>query len=580
MTAPDLSKESIRNMAALVGVASAASLGAHELAAPEWFGVASALGAMLGAFWVAWRSGRGDEASTGVVLVPPRDSDARWDIGEGSEGGRSPIVASMRQVMGELRGSGTEIAVGAARLNLCIGQAAASARQQRELTREILAGSRRVGEAVDRVAGHAESIGCATAANLAAIGERHEELSETTRNIREVSDRVGAFAGTVDELSQRAMQIRDIGQLINDISDQTNLLALNAAIEAARAGEAGRGFAVVADEVRKLSEKVKSATSVIAANSESMLELVRDTEVETRQIRENSSRAHEVVQRSTDSFSAMLGGLRQMNEQLLDVTGAIQRIHEDNIGMNALVGRVTELAAQVSGHMDESANVSDVLREHTEMLHMLSSRFRLGDSAYDSLIAAGERQRDAIAAFLQAKAATLDVFDTRYQPIPGTSPQKYNTSYDRAVEKELQEMYEGLLAEVPGVAFCGAFDSNCYMPVHNRRFSEPPNGDPQHDLAFSRHKRIYDDSTCRRALASHEHMLLQTYVRDTGEVLCDLSFPITVGTRRWGVFRIGFAPSLLGQAMRGSAQAHGRTAGSGALGETRTRTAFATTPSR
>jgi methyl-accepting chemotaxis protein len=179
---------------------------------------------------------------------------------------------------------------------------------------------------------------------------------------------------------------------------------------------------------------------------------------------------------------------------------------------------------------------------------MLSSRFRLGDSAYDSLITAGERYRDAVVAFLQDKAATLDVFDTRYRPIPGTAPQKYNTSYDVAVEKELQDMYEGLLAEVPGVAFCGAFDVNCYMPVHNRRFSEAPNGDPQHDLAFSRHKRIYDDATCRRALASSERMLLQTYVRDTGEVLCDLSFPIAVGNRRWGVFRIGFAPSLLGQA--------------------------------
>lgn len=579
MPPQSLSMDSLRVVAALVGVASAVSLAAHEFGAPPWLGLVSGLSAVLGAFWVA--SSKSDRTAVAAVAsLESGESDVRRDIGEGSEGGRNPIVVTMRQVIGELRGSGTEIAVGAARLNLCIGQAAASARQQRELTGEILAGSRRVGEAVDRVAGHAQSIGTATQANLAAIGERQEELSETTRNIREVSDRVGAFAGTVEELSQRAMQIRDIGQLINDISDQTNLLALNAAIEAARAGEAGRGFAVVADEVRKLSEKVKSATAVIASNSESMLALVRSTEAETCQIRDNSSRAHEVVQRSADSFSAMLGGLRQMNEQLLDVTGAIQRIHEDNAGMNALVGRVTELAAEVSGRMDESATVSEVLREHTEMLHILSSRFRLGDSAYDSLIAAGERHCEAVSGFLQAKAASLDVFDTRYQPIPGTSPQKYNTSYDRAVERELQELYDGLLEEVPGVAFCGAFDSNCYMPVHNRRFSELPNGDPQHDLAFSRHKRIFDDSTCRRALASRERMLLQTYVRDTGEVLCDLSFPIVVGNRRWGVFRIGFAPSLLGRAARAGGQAGSRSIASGALGETRTRTAFATTPSR
>ncbi len=579
MTASSPPNDSTRVVATLVGGASVLSLAATGLDLPPGLGVASGALAALGAFWLAART-RPASATGSDGVIETVAEGVRRDIGEDSPGGRSPLVATMRQVIAELRGSGTEIAVGAARLNLCIGQAAGSARRQRELTGEILASSRRVGEAVDRVAGHAKSIGTATEANLAAIGARQEELSETTRNIREVSERVGAFAGTVEELSHHSMQIRDIGQLINDISDQTNLLALNAAIEAARAGEAGRGFAVVADEVRKLSEKVKSATAVITSNSETMLDLVRSTEAETRQICTDSGRAHEVVQRSAESFSAMLGGLRQMNEQLLDVTGAIERIHEDNAGMNALVGEVTELAAEVTGRMDESSSVSEVLRDHTEMLHMLSSRFRLGDSAYDSLISAGERHRDAVASYLQAKSATLDVFDTRYQPIPGTSPQKYNTSYDRAVERDLQEMYETLLTEVPGVAFCGGFDANCYMPVHNRRFSEPPNGDPQHDLAFSRHKRIYDDPACRRALASREPMLLQTYVRDTGEVLCDLSFPIVVGNRRWGVFRVGFAPSLLGRTANNTARVRAEPTISGALGETRTRTAFATTPSR
>jgi len=476
----------------------------------------------------------------------PADLDVeRPDIGEKATGVRTGFIAQVRRTITDLRSKGTSIAVEAAKLNQRIQQTAVSANRQRELAASIFDASETTRAAVSRVSAHADEIDVATTANLAAVKTNYRDLLEVAERISGISEKVRSFDRVVTELNSHSAKIRDIGLLINHISDQTNLLALNAAIEAARAGESGRGFAVVADEVRKLAEKVKTATGIITENSDQMLGLVADTEVETRGIAQDSELAREAVQKSSANFAAMVGELQRVGEQMKDITQSIHQIHETDETVHALVTEINALSGQVSTQMSESERFSKELREHAEGLHALSSQFRIGESAYDRLVRVAEESRDEVVAYLENKGRALNIFDTRYQPIPGTKPQKYHTSYDRAIGKDLQDIYERVLEKMPGVTFCGGFDMNCYMPVHNRRFSEEPNGDPQHDLMFSRHKRIFDDPTCRRALANKGPALLQTYVRDTGEVLCDLSLPIAVGGRQWGVYRFGFAPSLL-----------------------------------
>ena len=109
----------------------------------------------------------------------------------------------------------------------------------------------------------------------------------------------------------------------------------------------------------------------------------------------------------------------------------------------------------------------------------------------------------------------------------------------------MQRIFDGLVSETPELLMGIAIDTNGYAPAHNRKFSEPPNGDPKHDLALSRHKRIFDDPTSRRAAQNKQGALLQTYLRDTGELLSEISLPIVIQGRPWGVFRAAFPPDVL-----------------------------------
>ncbi|MCF8199560.1 MAG: hypothetical protein K9J42_12390 [Sulfuritalea sp.] len=475
-----------------------------------------------------------------ALLLPQRGATAV--VGERT----NKLVALVRDLVADVRSTGTRVAVEAAKLNRRVEQTSSMALKQREFASVVFNTSQTTSTAIESLAGNADSVRAATARHLDSAQQSYRELLDVTQRISEIARHAETFASIVAELSKKSIQIRDIGSTISDISDQTNLLALNAAIEAARAGESGRGFAVVADEVRKLAEKVKSATSVIAQDTSAMIGLVGTTKQETVRIREDSQITNEIVARSSQGFSLMVKDFERMSEQLSAITDSVHHIRELNGEANTQITEIHQSSEQVSEQMGEAQRFSAELRDLTERILSIATRFSIGDSGVDRIIRTTSVCRQRIEKYLAAaEAKGLNINDQNYILIPGSNPARYNTSYDKAVEADLQAMYDALLDEVPELMMSLVVDSKGYAPAHNKRYSDPPTGDLQHDLMRTRHKRIFSDFGSLRSVKNREPYLVQTYLRDTGEVLCEFSMPLMINGRHWGAFRCAFLPTVL-----------------------------------
>jgi methyl-accepting chemotaxis protein len=364
------------------------------------------------------------------------------------------------------------------------------------------------------------------------IAEATDASRGAVQDARDAVEQVGrGVAGVVDTL-------RDVSEAAGEITRialQTRLVAFNASVEAKRAGDAGRGFGVVADAVRDLAAKVEQSSKLITGTVKQL-----DARIDAL--------SREIVPGEGGGASAFHAALGRAEAQVDGIAGAAQA----NLATcESVLGTVRELAEQVDraasaleaarGRAGTFLGVSESLLELTASSGVHTADTPYIETAIRTANAIAQRFEEAVAA---GRIALGDLFDERYQPIAGTDPVQQLTRFTALTDALLPELQEPVVATLPNVVFCAAVDRNGYLPTHNQKFSRPQGPDPVWNAANCRNRRIFADRTGLAAGRNQRTFLLQTYRRDMGGgqfmLMKDLSAPIVVAGRHWGGLRIAY----------------------------------------
>ncbi len=216
------------------------------------------------------------------------------------------------------------------------------------------------------------------------VGESSEQaeqgasvVRESVERIEKLADEVRRGAEAITELETKSDDIGRVMGVIRDIADQTNLLALNAAIEAARAGEAGRGFAVVADEVRNLAQRSEGSTHEIDEHVESLQQGIRDAVSIMEASREQAQSAVEQAEAAGEALKAITGSVATISDMNAQIASAAEEQTSVAEEINRNVATVNDKADETAGYAEQSNTAGMELAQIAEELQELVARFKV-----------------------------------------------------------------------------------------------------------------------------------------------------------------------------------------------------------
>ncbi|MBT1062734.1 methyl-accepting chemotaxis protein [Bowmanella sp. Y26] len=289
--------------------------------------------------------------------------------------GYNAFVDNLSQL---LKGIGSQAASASSKnqqVLLKVNNASANARRQDKISDEIFASSKQVNDEIQAIVTRTDEVADATKDNLGAAQSSMTRLVQLSEDVGDIDSLLKEFDNTVGGMKENADNIRNILKMVQEFSDQTNLLALNAAIEAARAGEAGRGFAVVADEVRTLSVKVNEATGQINTFINQMEGLVKNTQQESSKLTEVANKAQSDISHTNDQFGQMVEQLELNTERLAAIGESVHALRRTYDAAHESVANISTLGAEIRYDMQQVEQEIQELKVETETTQKQLQRF-------------------------------------------------------------------------------------------------------------------------------------------------------------------------------------------------------------
>lgn len=291
-------------------------------------------------------------------------------------GSLNHLIETVQQALHDTHKAATDIATVARKLLDAAGLVAAGSMKQSDATGAMAAAVEQLSTSISQVSDNARQARAMSDESGVKARDGAEVIDRTVNEMNTISAEISRLGKNVDELGAHSNQISNIVKVIREVADQTNLLALNAAIEAARAGEQGRGFAVVADEVRKLAERTTAATKDIST----MIGSIQDSVAGAIESVHNAVRLVdsdvELTRQAGGAIEVITLDTTKVDDEISSIASALE---EQNSAGQLIAQNVEQVAQMTEQNTNASNEASELARELERVVKQLEvsiSRFR------------------------------------------------------------------------------------------------------------------------------------------------------------------------------------------------------------